>query len=165
MARFTLRKALPVVSLQIQVSCLCQVAYFEHLADMPAIAMVRTRLKRAMAFGSSTFTSSNLTAYSPSFCLTMALQRHENRALTQISMVSCQARFLLMIDFMTQTSLPWQCLNFLPDPQGQGSLRAGLPQVPGSLSTKPSRAGPAGVVASGLAMALSSWRWVACCWA
>ena len=28
-----------------------------------------------------------------------------------------------------QTSRPWQCLNFLPDPQGQGSFRPGLPQV------------------------------------
>src|SRR5258708_38194397 len=28
---------------------------------------------------------------------------------------------------------PWQCLNFLPEPQGQGALRATLPQVDGSL--------------------------------
>ena len=36
-----------------------------------------------------------------------------------------------------QTSLPWQCLNFLPDPQGQVSLRAGLPHVVASASTNP----------------------------
>src|SRR5690606_847848 len=30
------------------------------------------------------------------------------------------------------TRTPWQCLNFLPEPQGQGSLRPTLPQVEGS---------------------------------
>src|SRR5580658_4666204 len=28
--------------------------------------------------------------------------------------------------------LPWQCLNFLPEPHGQASLRPTLPQVVGS---------------------------------
>src|SRR5215831_5392041 len=28
---------------------------------------------------------------------------------------------------------PWQCLNFLPEPHGQASLRPTLPQVVGSL--------------------------------
>ena len=28
-----------------------------------------------------------------------------------------------------QPSAPWHCLNFLPEPQGQGSLRLGLPHV------------------------------------
>lgn len=32
---------------------------------------------------------------------------------------------------------PWQCLNFLPDPQGQGSFREGLPQLAGSASSNP----------------------------
>ncbi len=27
---------------------------------------------------------------------------------------------------------PWQCLNFLPEPQGQGALRETFPQVDGS---------------------------------
>lgn len=36
-----------------------------------------------------------------------------------------------------QTSAPWQCLNFLPDPQGQSALRPGVPQVVGSFSSKP----------------------------
>jgi len=31
-----------------------------------------------------------------------------------------------------QPSRPWQCLYFLPDPQGQGALRPVLPQVEGS---------------------------------
>src|SRR5262245_41094317 len=31
-----------------------------------------------------------------------------------------------------QPNLPWQCLNFLPDPQGQSSLRPTLPQLDGS---------------------------------
>jgi hypothetical protein len=30
---------------------------------------------------------------------------------------------------------PWQCLNFLPEPQGQGALRATLPQLEGSLGS------------------------------
>ncbi len=34
-------------------------------------------------------------------------------------------------------SLPWQCLNFSPEPQGQASLRDGEPQVLGSFSSKP----------------------------
>src|SRR5690606_29992848 len=34
------------------------------------------------------------------------------------------------------TSAPWQCLNFLPDPQGQGSLRLTRPQVAGSFGSR-----------------------------
>src|SRR5947208_13382993 len=30
---------------------------------------------------------------------------------------------------------PWQCLNFLPEPQGQGALRETLPQVDGLLGS------------------------------
>src|SRR5260370_40156071 len=30
---------------------------------------------------------------------------------------------------------PWQCLNFLPEPQGQGALRATLPQAEGLLGS------------------------------
>jgi len=30
---------------------------------------------------------------------------------------------------------PWQCLYFLPEPQGQGALRETLPQVPGSVGS------------------------------
>src|SRR5436190_18558968 len=30
---------------------------------------------------------------------------------------------------------PWQCLNFLPEPQGQDALRETLPQVAGSLGS------------------------------
>lgn len=41
-----------------------------------------------------------------------------------------------------QTIAPWQCLNFLPEPQGQALLRVGLPQVVGSFSSKPSTAAP-----------------------
>jgi hypothetical protein len=33
------------------------------------------------------------------------------------------------------TSAPWQCLNFLPEPQGHAALRATLPQVLGSLGS------------------------------
>ena len=33
-------------------------------------------------------------------------------------------------------TLPWQCLNFLPEPQGHGALRAILPQVAGSLGSR-----------------------------
>src|SRR5262249_59621386 len=35
-----------------------------------------------------------------------------------------------------QPNLPWQCLNFLPDPQGQGSLRPTLPQLDGSFGLR-----------------------------
>src|SRR5581483_3389636 len=35
-----------------------------------------------------------------------------------------------------QTSLPWQCLNFLPEPHGQVSLRPTLPQLAGSLGSR-----------------------------
>src|SRR6185312_14214903 len=31
-----------------------------------------------------------------------------------------------------QANLPWQCLNFLPEPHGHGSLRPTLPQLCGS---------------------------------
>src|SRR5262249_53593259 len=34
-----------------------------------------------------------------------------------------------------QACLPWQCLYFLPEPHGQGALRAILPQVVGSLGS------------------------------
>src|SRR5258708_12217224 len=33
----------------------------------------------------------------------------------------------------TYASLPWQCLYFFPEPQGQAALRATLPQVAGLL--------------------------------
>lgn len=33
-------------------------------------------------------------------------------------------------------TLPWQCLNFLPLPQGHGSLRETLPQVSGRFGSK-----------------------------
>src|ERR1700738_698796 len=32
--------------------------------------------------------------------------------------------------------LPWQCLNFLPEPQGQSSLRPTLPQLAGFLGSR-----------------------------
>ena len=35
------------------------------------------------------------------------------------------------------SSLPWQCLYFLPEPQGQGLLRETLPQVAGALGSRP----------------------------
>jgi hypothetical protein len=38
--------------------------------------------------------------------------------------------------------LPWQCLNFLPEPQGQTSLRPTLPQLAGSFGL---RAGACGM--------------------
>ncbi len=31
---------------------------------------------------------------------------------------------------------PWQCLNFLPEPQGQASLRPTRPQVDGSFGSR-----------------------------
>src|SRR5690606_29955782 len=34
-----------------------------------------------------------------------------------------------------QTRLPWQCLYFLPEPQGQAALRPMRPQVAGSLGS------------------------------
>src|SRR6185436_5129866 len=42
--------------------------------------------------------------------------------------------------------LPWQCLYFLPEPQGHGALRETLPQVEGSLGL---RAPAARLVCSG----------------
>src|SRR5690349_8858845 len=35
-----------------------------------------------------------------------------------------------------QPNLPWQCLNFLPEPQGQFSLRPTLPQVAGLFGSR-----------------------------
>src|SRR5450631_2964375 len=37
-----------------------------------------------------------------------------------------------------QANRPWQCLNFLPEPHGQTSLRPTLPQVAGSLGLRAS---------------------------
>src|ERR1700737_2931578 len=36
----------------------------------------------------------------------------------------------------THAYLPWQCLYFLPEPQGQSSLRPTLPQVSGFLGSR-----------------------------
>src|SRR4029077_11722691 len=36
----------------------------------------------------------------------------------------------------TQAYLPWQCLNFLPEPQGQSSLRPTLPQLAGFFGSR-----------------------------
>src|SRR5262249_25095743 len=33
--------------------------------------------------------------------------------------------------------LPWQCLNFLPEPHGQSSLRPTLPQLAGFFGSRP----------------------------
>ena len=33
------------------------------------------------------------------------------------------------------TNAPWQCLNFLPEPHGQGALRPTFPQVEGSFGS------------------------------
>src|SRR6185312_4454000 len=38
-------------------------------------------------------------------------------------------------------SWPWQCLYFLPEPQGQGSLRPTLPQVAGLFASRSAEAG------------------------
>src|SRR6266481_189435 len=48
--------------------------------------------------------------------------------------------------------LPWQCLYFLPEPQGQSSLRPILPQVAGFLG---SRAAAAPALACGTSEALA----------
>ena len=45
-----------------------------------------------------------------------------------------------------QVILPWQCLNFSPEPQGQVSLRPGLPQLATSAASNPGIAVPAGTV-------------------
>src|SRR5882672_6742274 len=37
---------------------------------------------------------------------------------------------------VAQPYLPWQCLNFLPEPQGQSSLRPTLPQLAGFLGSR-----------------------------
>ena len=40
-------------------------------------------------------------------------------------------------DFRPQAAnRPWQCLYFLPEPQGQGSLRPTLPQLDGSFGSR-----------------------------
>ena len=41
--------------------------------------------------------------------------------------------------FAYATNLPWQCLYFLPDPQGQGSLRPTRPQLEGSFGSRSAR--------------------------
>ena len=54
-----------------------------------------------------------------------------------------------------QAYLPWQCLYFLPEPQGQTSLRPTLPQVEGSLALRASaamRGAPASSVTSAIAI-------------
>ena len=41
---------------------------------------------------------------------------------------------------LCQAIRPWQCLNFLPEPQGQAALRGVLPQVAGSRGSRVSAA-------------------------
>src|SRR4249920_719701 len=50
--------------------------------------------------------------------------------------------------------LPWQCLYFLPEPQGQSSLRPILPQLAGFLGSR--SAAPACGTSEALANAISS---------
>src|SRR3978361_1736661 len=45
------------------------------------------------------------------------------------------------LNSLAYANLPWQCLYFLPEPQGQSSLRPTLPHVAGFLGSR-STAGP-----------------------
>src|SRR5579862_4556414 len=54
---------------------------------------------------------------------------------------------------LPQAYLPWQCLYFLPEPQGQSSLRPTLPQLAGFLG---SRSAVAVGTSEALANAISS---------
>ena len=66
-------------------------------------------------------------------------------------------RVAIRLTTPSRYSLPWQCLNFLPDPQGQASLRPGLPQVARSFSSKaPGTVGVTSIDCAAAAMA-------ACC--
>jgi hypothetical protein len=49
-------------------------------------------------------------------------------------------RFRFPINNANQAKLPWQCLYFLPEPQGQASLRPTRPQVDWSLGLRSSAA-------------------------
>src|SRR5258708_16347990 len=53
-----------------------------------------------------------------------------------------------------QPYLPWQCLYFLPLPQGQSSLRPTLPQLPGFFGSRSAAA--ASGTSEALANAISS---------
>src|SRR6266481_73357 len=44
---------------------------------------------------------------------------------------------------LTYANRPWQCLYFLPEPQGQASLRPTLPQLEGSSGLRSGAAAPA----------------------
>ena len=46
--------------------------------------------------------------------------------------------------FRVQSGLPWQCLYFLPEPQGQGALRGVRDQVEGSAGFTPAACRGAG---------------------